>query len=235
MAKSIAHTEIFKAIHRSQHCQRNWDLTRTIPAEDIELIKVAGTQCPSKQNISYFRLHFVTNREKIEELHTYTMGAVMWGKNVGPGPLGGYNPMGTVYTNPQTLANLLIVFERKTLEEINSVADGDTPRNGEVWKKEMGIEDEDALRDLERDANIALGISSGYINLVSNLLGYSTGCCQCMEPKKIRDALGMKNVPLLMMGVGYKNPELNRKIHHLDHSVVFGSNKKQPMEIFDYE
>lgn len=231
MARSIKHTEIFKAIHRSQHCQRNWDLSKQIPEEDLELIKEAGTQCPSKQNISYFRLHFITNREVIEKVHSYTTGAIMWDT---PGPLGGFNPEGKSYTNPQTLANLLIVFERKTIAEINDSSTG-VPRNGEVFEKESGQLDEDTLRDLERDANVALGISAGYINLVSSLLGYSTGCCQCMEPKAIRDVIGMKNVPALLMGVGFKNPELNRRIHHADHSVMFSTNKKQTMEVFDIE
>lgn len=229
MARSIKHTEIFKAIHRSQHCQRNWDLSKEIPQEDLDLIKEAGTQCPSKQNISYFRLHFVTNRETIEKIHGNTYGAVKWST---PGPLGGFNPEGTSYTNPQTLANLLIVFERKTLEEINNKETG-VPRNAEIFKKEVGEQDPIALRDLERDANVALGISAGYINLVSSLLGYSTGCCMCMEPEIIQKILDTRNPPALLMGVGFKNPELNRRIHHADHSVMFASNKKEKMEVFD--
>lgn len=229
MARSIKQAEIFKAIHRSQHCQRNWDLSKAIPEEDMALIKEAGTQCPSKQNISYFRLHFVTNREIIEKVHTHTTGAIMWDT---PGPLGGFNPEGKSYTNPQTLANLLIVFERKTLAEINDSSTG-VPRNGEVFKKEIGDMEPSAIRDLERDANVALGISAGYVNLVSSLLGYSTGCCQCMDPEAIQEVLGLKNKPALLMGVGFKNPEMNRRIHHADHSVMFSTNKKQEMEVFD--
>lgn len=229
MARSIKQAEIFKAIHRSQHCQRNWDLSKTIPDEDMALIKEAGTQCPSKQNISYFRLHFVTNREIIEKVHTHTTGAIMWDT---PGPLGGFNPEGKSYTNPQTLANLLIVFERKTLAEINDSSTG-VPRNGEVFKKEIGDMEPSAIRDLERDANVALGISAGYVNLVSSLLGYSTGCCQCMDPEAIQEVLGLKNKPALLMGVGFRNTEMNRRIHHADHSVMFSTNKKQEMEVFD--
>jgi hypothetical protein len=30
-----AHQEITKAIIKSQHCQRNWDLSREIPEEDF--------------------------------------------------------------------------------------------------------------------------------------------------------------------------------------------------------
>jgi hypothetical protein len=45
--------------------------------------------------------------------------------------------------------------------------------------------------------------------------------------------MGMKNLPALLMGVGFKNPEMNRRIHHADHSVMFSTNKKQNMEVFD--
>jgi hypothetical protein len=40
-------SEIIKAIHRSQHTQRNYDLTKTIPIEDIKTIITSATQCPS--------------------------------------------------------------------------------------------------------------------------------------------------------------------------------------------
>jgi len=32
-----------KAIHKSQHVQRNWDLSKTIPQEDLDLIAEAVT------------------------------------------------------------------------------------------------------------------------------------------------------------------------------------------------
>lgn len=228
MSKNISNKEIFKAIHRSQHCQRNWDLEKKIPNEDLELLIEAATQCPSKQNISFYRTHFITNRDMIEKIYSYTTGAVL-GMGA-PGPEDGYNPNGIAVKNPQVLANLLIVFERKTLDEIDSKDEGE-PRNAETYKKEMGIDDEDAIRDVERDANVALGIAAGYVNLTASLLGYSTGCCQCMEPAGIKEALNLKNNPLLLMGVGFKNEKINRKVHHADHNIVFGTNKKQKMEL----
>ena len=32
------HKQIQKAVIRSQHCQRNWDLSKQIPQEDLDLI-----------------------------------------------------------------------------------------------------------------------------------------------------------------------------------------------------
>jgi nitroreductase len=228
MSIELTHAYIKKAIHRSQHCQRNWDLSREIPQEDLDIIAEAATQCPSKQNISYYRTHFVTQRETIEQLYELTMGAIM--DPTGQGPVGGHPPNGIPYTNPQTLANLLIVFERKTVEEIDTGEYG-PPRNAQTYKKSLGELDHEARYIIERDATLALGISAGYVNLVSNLLGYSTGCCQCMQSEEIKTLLNMKNEPSLMMGVGYRNPALNRKVHHANHNIVFGSFKKQPMEL----
>ena len=91
---------ITKAIIKSQHCQRNWDLEKEIPDEDLQLLTTAGTQCPSKQNIAFYKLHFISNRDVIEKVHSHTSGFVVR-----------YNPTVEYTTNPQTLANLLVVFE----------------------------------------------------------------------------------------------------------------------------
>ena len=91
---------IIKAIHKSQHCQRDWDLSRQIPDEDLEVLVTAATQCPSKQNIAFYKAHFITNREVIESVHMQTRGFTT-----------SYVPYDAT-TNTQVLANLLIVFEK---------------------------------------------------------------------------------------------------------------------------
>lgn len=60
------YNDIRKAVIRSQHCQRNWNLDKVIPEEDIDLLVHAVTQCPSKQNISFYKVHFITDRNVIE-------------------------------------------------------------------------------------------------------------------------------------------------------------------------
>ena len=55
---------IEKAVHKSQHCQRNWDLSRSIPEEDLQVIETAITACPSKQNyIFYYPSSYITNKD----------------------------------------------------------------------------------------------------------------------------------------------------------------------------
>jgi len=87
---------------------------------------------------------------------------------------------------------------------------------------------------IQRDANIALGIASGYLNLTSTMLGYSTGCCQCLDPEPIKEILQTDRKILLLMGVGHKNPNLNRRIHHADNDKIFYSIPKEPIKIKHY-
>ena len=49
----LSTVDIKKAVIRSQHCQRNFDLTKSIPENDLELLIHAATNCPSKQNIAF--------------------------------------------------------------------------------------------------------------------------------------------------------------------------------------
>ena len=96
------HTEIEKAVVRSQHTQRNWDLTKQIPKDDIKTLLHSVTNCPSKQNIAFYKVHFLQDRDVIEEIHKHTEGFSTKRKRGDPV---GYE------TNPQTLANLLVIFE----------------------------------------------------------------------------------------------------------------------------
>jgi nitroreductase len=87
--------QIKKAVIKSQHCQRNWDLSKSMPTEDLDALIFAATNCPSKQNVSFYKLHVITNREIIEKVHEQTSGFSYDGKTI---------------TNSQTLANTLFVF-----------------------------------------------------------------------------------------------------------------------------
>jgi len=96
-----ANTQIKKAIIRSQHTQRNWDLEQMMPEDDIELLVHAATNCPSKQNHAFYKLHVITDRSIIEKVHAQTHG------------INFTNSQGEqeVATNSQTLAHVLFAFE----------------------------------------------------------------------------------------------------------------------------
>jgi xanthine dehydrogenase molybdopterin-binding subunit B len=70
----ITHDDIKKSIIKSQHCQRNYDLSKAIPQDDLDVLIYAATNCPSKQNIAYYKVHVITNQEVISNIHNMTNG-----------------------------------------------------------------------------------------------------------------------------------------------------------------
>jgi nitroreductase len=211
------HTEIKKAVIRSQHCQRNWDLQKEIPQQDLDLIIHAATQCPSKQNIAFYKVHFITNRDIIEEIHSKTAGF----KN--------YNT-DEMETNSQTLANLLIAFE---VEDFIARHSDDTVfRNDEMWSFDTTGQMSDMEKNnLKRDTHMAIGIAAGYVNLTSSMLGYSTGCCACFNPREISSIIGANNPIELLMGVGFKDETRSRREHHNKPEFVFPTKTKQKIAV----
>lgn len=49
-------------------------MTKTIPDIDIEILKSAVIECPSKQNIVFYTPYFITNRNIVEEIYEKTDG-----------------------------------------------------------------------------------------------------------------------------------------------------------------
>ena len=202
------HSNIRKSVIRSQHCQRNWDLSQPIPQTDIDLMIHSATQCPSKQNNAFYSLSVVQDRNIIEQIHNHTFGFRL------------FNEEQEIITNSQVLANILFVFT--SVEPSSRVLD----------KNKLDENSDQTI--IQRDANIALGIASGYLNLTSTMLGYSTGCCQCLDPDPIKNILETDCDVLLLMGVGHKNPNLNRRIHHADNDKIFYSIPKETIEVKHY-
>ncbi len=88
----ISKDNIIKTVDKTQRCQRNWDLNKQIPKEDLDTIIYAIANAHSKQNLQYFNLHIVTDRKKIQSIYEGT--DVLSGRR----------------KNPQVLANVLFVF-----------------------------------------------------------------------------------------------------------------------------
>lgn len=210
----MEHVQIKKAIIKSQHCQRNWDLEKQISNEDLDLIIHAATQCPSKQNIAFYKVHFIQDRNLIEELHEHTRH-------------NSRHPLYETETNPQIMANLVIVFE-----ENNYIPNlkGDIYRNEETEAINSNSATGIHFDVLKRDKHMAVGIAAGYVNLTASILGYSTGCCACFDDFAIRNTLGVQGEILLLMGVGFKDPTRNRRSHHLLPNFMFSTKVKQSID-----
>lgn len=196
-----------KSISASQRCQRNWDLSRNISAEDMETLKTAVTQCSSKQNRVFYKCLFITNRELIEKIHAGTNGFK--------------TPDGEVHTNSQVLANLVVAFveDRDPAEGIRTDEEQVIYASDEPDPKE--------LAKVQRDQQVAVGIASGYLTLVSNMLGLKTGCCQCFYKNEMKEILDVDSEVFLLMGIGYPDTSRSRLEHQTEESFKFPSFNKE--------
>lgn len=178
---------IRSVVLESQRCQRNWDLSQPIPQEDIDLIVHAATECPSKQNADFYNLHVIRNREIIEEIYEYT--------DVESG----------LRKNPQVLANVLFAFTEKRPTVY---------RSDRYRRIAFGSGDNQDKLALKLDTSMAIGVAAGYISIVSHMLGYKTGFCKCVDTEHARFALRLYDPILLMIGVGYPQSGVDRRINH---------------------
>jgi|TARA_B110000259_G_C13951503_1_gene376973 nitroreductase len=209
---------IKKSIQKSQHCNRNWDLTQEMPQADIDLMIEAATQCPTKQNLNHYKTHVITDRAIIEKLEAATaipdFGSAdndfrgydgVQGYDEGKGP-----------TNSQLSAHAVFAFVEDEAwqmgEEVRDPAE-----------KEQGM----MAGSYKEDRDQAVGIAAGYLNLVSTMMGYSTGCCKCFHVSKVNELLGLPEGKdtVLLMGIGIADPSRQRQEHHTDASFSFGSHK----------
>ena len=141
-----------EAIKHARRCQRNWDLTKTIPQEHIDHWIHLATHAPSKQDESFFDLYVVTDREKIDFLRNEHS----WGFTVGGGT-------DHVVRNPQMGANVMFIFNRKMNEE-------------EIRNFDKVGNTKDAYASSRWDnAYCSIGIASGIVAFSANMMGYRTG------------------------------------------------------------
>lgn len=224
------HKDLRDKIIISQHCQRNFDLTKKMPQEDVDTILFSVTNCPSKQNLAFYDVVAIQDRETIEAIHEATLDRK------------------GVRTNPQVLGNLLLVFTSRDplsnfIDEDGSVKTEERGlngkkkkpliRNAEMREFAAGDNQEWAEACFKTDANIALGIAAGYCNLVSSQLGYRTGCSSCFNTDEVTNILrarGVPGTPLLLMGVGYNDSNRNRREHHTTGKLI-ESNVKVPINV----
>jgi len=201
------HNMIEKAVHKSQHCQRNWDLTQEVPERDIKVMETAITQCPSKQNYAYYKPYIITDREKIQAIYDQTDGF----------GLGRTPPISK--KNSQVLANVLVAF----VADSQVMRDEKTRELNAVKSREDGEETEET----KKQRQISVGIAAGYLNLSASLMGYSTGCCTCFNPPGVKEVLGVENEVLLLMGVGIKDEERPRREKHDEPEFTFPTLTKE--------
>lgn len=200
MSTIIDTKNLKEIIINSQKCQRNWDLTKNILPDHIDILKSAVMNCPSKQNRTFYKCIFIMNRKVIEKIHN-SSDSFVWQ----------YEPRKSV-TNSQTLANLLVVFVRD--------------RDMTVTEPRTEAEYFQGLLDGKTtdDENKSVGIAAGSLNLTAHLLGYQTGFYNAQHNSEILNEIFFSKV-FCMLGIGFSDSTKDRKQHHLT-DFVYPSFKK---------
>lgn len=189
---------IVNAIQVSQRCQRNWDLTSDIDDTIISTLKEVIKNSPTKQNEEYYSVEFITDRAIIEKIYQTTTYDD--------------NSDSDETKNPQTLANLVLVFFSET---------PNTYRNPKHEYENQNL--------MAENTNTSIGIVSGQLSLAAAILGLRSGFCACFNRSQVSEILGKKD-PKLILGIGYPDLTKDRLEHHKINVLAKSFNK--PLKIF---
>jgi nitroreductase len=213
MNKSHELSEVIqKAISKSQHCQRNWDIHYPIPQSDIDTLVHAVTQAPSKQNVAHYKVTFIQDRKLIESIYESTSGFYT------------KDDQSESEKNSQVLANILVVFETYDMANARS------PEHRAFHSHEDTPEQMEKLMD--RDMWTSTGIASGMLVMTANMLGYRTGFCSCFDYAEIKEKLGMPEDrdPVMMIGIG-KGIKGQLRMVSQDNNYKYPVFHKQPIPV----
>lgn len=184
--------ELISTITESQHCQRNWDLSKTIPKEDLDIFIHTVKEAPTKQNRIFYKVKFITDRDLIQKMYDTTNS--FWNRD-----------KGELITNAQTYANLLVIFIR----------DKDHNRNHRTLEEYIGENEEGNFPVDPIDESKAVGVCAGYLNLVARMMGYQTGFYDSRHRQEEFNEIVGGQV-LQSLGIGYKNPDKVWNQHHIE-------------------
>ena len=64
---------------------------------------------------------------------------------------------------------------------------------------------------------------------------FITGCCACFNYDRVQRLLKLENPAVLLMGIGFKQEGVNRRVHHKNPEFVFPTMPKQDIEVVHYK
>jgi nitroreductase len=200
--------EIKQAVAVTNRAQRNYDLTKSIPQEDLDTLIYAAVNSPSKQNETHYSLHVYTDQTIIKEIYSHTKKFTMIRDKQDQDE--SFKVEDDVFiqnhansvTNSQIYANALFVY----------VADQGDAR-GSQHRAAKENPNSTAAKVYNEQVAYSMGISVGELILSAGLLGYTTGICSALDARPIRNILGLKQNPKLLVGVGIPNSQLDRTQH----------------------
>ena len=196
------------AVDVTNKAQRNYDLTKFIPQEDLDTLIHAAANSPSKQNETHYSLHVYTDETIIKQIYSHTKKFTMIRDKQDQDE--SFKVEDDVYiqndaksvTNSQIYANALFVYVKEEGKAL-----GGTHRAGKENPNS------NAATIYNDQLAYSMGISVGELILSAGLLGYKTGICSALDTKPMREVLGIKQNPKLLVGVGFPNIQLERTQH----------------------
>ncbi len=198
-----------------RRCQRNWDLSKSIPDEHIKILAEVAKHSPSKQDEAYYDVLVITQRELIEELYRCSIGYWKALKKES-------------WPNPQTRANIIFAWVIKTPNTMRNYYQPDDTIKGVKFKinkstisnieKSYSPGDKKDKNEISRtleNTYTSIGASMSVTAYVASLLGYSTGFNKNIgEFSKIINLDTKKYYLKYTLGIGYPQQD---KPHNIDH------------------
>ena len=218
--------QIMDAVKVSKQAQRNWDLSKTIPQEDLDALIYAAQNSPKKQMETHYALHVFTDPEKIRAIYDNTKKFSLFPVSE-TAEVDGYDGsdfhtegmfedrdgefwQDDEYSvkNSQILSNAIFVYTE----------DRRTVRGGTHFMAQENGASPNILSIYEEQIDFSIGISVGQLILSAAMMGYKTGICSALDSDPISEILGKRADGKLMnakliIGVGYPNEGVDRRLH----------------------
>jgi nitroreductase len=215
-------------LNTSQRCQRNWDLSKTIPKEDIDIMIHAIKSSPSKQNERHFKVSVITDYDQRYQIYNDTDNFAHGedGINIEKFPNGEIN----YKRQSQLMGHLLFVFSRAKNDLFRggeSYAGGDNVVKdysdiGIAGKSEFDTPEKLEYMRKKYDSHglHAIGISVGYLLLTAHILGYKTGCSGGFDPPIVKK-ITREEKPEVVVAVGIEDSNRTRTEEHFEKGRFF--------------
>lgn len=218
--------EYKKILWNSQRCQRNWDLTKTIPKQDIETMLHAISSAPSKQNEKHFEIFVINDYNARKTIYDDTLCfAHKEDKTLD------LHSDGTINFKKQSqlIANTLFVFcraENNLFRSSESLADNTEVEVAGLHEMRTS-EERDAIRKKHlKNCSHSIGIAVGYLLVTAHMMNLKTGVSSGFGIQSVRDVTGSA-WPELIVGVGYEDATRDRTEEHFEQGRFFPSWDKE--------
>jgi len=223
MDPRLRRTEVKQASDVARVAQRNWDLDRQIPEEDLETLIYVAQNSPKKQMETHYSLHVFTHKEKIREIYDQTKKFSIYPVDTPEVAEEDWVPPENMFKdvdgdfwqddhfsvkNSQILANVMFVYceDKRTTRggtHFMAKAEGASPNVKSIYEEQI---------------DFSIGISVGCLLTSATSMGYKTGICSALDSEGIQNLLpldsdGDLQNPKLLIGIGYDNPGVDRTLH----------------------